>query len=90
MDSAVTGAGGISLRYGIFYGDPEERMAGAVRARKFPIAGDGAGVWSSSTSRMPPQRPCSRSSTTEPAIYNIVDDEPAPVREWLPELATIS
>jgi nucleoside-diphosphate-sugar epimerase len=39
-----------------------------------------------STSTTPPQRPCSHSSTG-PAIYNIVDEEPAPVREWLPVLA---
>ena len=39
------------------------------------------------TSRTPPRRPFSRWSTRGPAIYNIVDDDPAPVREWLPLLA---
>src|SRR4029077_5586198 len=46
LDKAVTGAGGIALRYGIFYGDLQDGLGEAVRARKFPIVGDGAGVWS--------------------------------------------
>jgi nucleoside-diphosphate-sugar epimerase len=40
LDKVVTGAGGIALRYGIFYGDPDDGMVEAVRARKFPIAGE--------------------------------------------------
>ncbi|MCP9488034.1 MAG: NAD(P)-dependent oxidoreductase [Gaiellaceae bacterium MAG52_C11] len=46
VDEAVPGAGGIALRYGIFYGDPDDGLVQAVRARKFPVVGDGAGVWS--------------------------------------------
>src|SRR5215831_3826876 len=46
LDQAVTRAGGIALRYGIFYGDPADGLVEAVRARKFPIVADGAGVWS--------------------------------------------
>ncbi len=89
VDSAVTGAGGIALRYGIFYGDPEERMAGAVRARKFPIAGDGAGVWSFIHLEDAAAATVLALEHDGAGIYNIVDDEPAPVREWLPELARI-
>ena len=46
VEKAVTRAGGIALRYGIFYGDPDDGLVEAVRARKFPVVGDGAGVWS--------------------------------------------
>jgi nucleoside-diphosphate-sugar epimerase len=45
LDQAVTDAGGIALRYGNFYGDPDDGLVQAVRTRKFPIVGDG-GVWS--------------------------------------------
>src|SRR5215475_1180495 len=46
LDRAVTDAGGIALRYGNFYGDPDDGLVRAVRARKFPIVGHGGGVWS--------------------------------------------
>jgi hypothetical protein len=45
LDQAVTTVGGIALRYGSFYGDPIDPLVTAVRARKWPIVGDG-GVWS--------------------------------------------
>lgn len=44
LDQAVTDAGGIALRYGNFYGDSNDGLVAAVRARKFPIVGDGGGV----------------------------------------------
>jgi hypothetical protein len=53
LDQAVTTVGGIALRYGSFYGDPIDPLVTAVRARKWPIGGDG-GVWSYITSRTPP------------------------------------
>jgi nucleoside-diphosphate-sugar epimerase len=89
LDDAVTAAGGIALRYGNFYGDPNDGLVTAVRARKFPIVGDGAGVWSHIH-----LDDCAAATVLAlehdgPAIYNIVDDEPAPVSEWLPELAAI-
>src|SRR5262249_55516747 len=46
LDQAVTTAGGIALRYGNFYGDPNDGLVAAVRSRKFPIVGDGGGIWS--------------------------------------------
>jgi nucleoside-diphosphate-sugar epimerase len=46
LERAVTGTGGIALRFGNFYGDPDDRLVDAVRAGKFPIVGDGGGVWS--------------------------------------------
>jgi 2-alkyl-3-oxoalkanoate reductase len=93
LDKAVTGAGGIALRYGTFYGDPDDVLVAAVRAQKFPVVGDGAGVWSfihlddaaSATVLALELSDADRG----PAVYNIVDDEPSPTGEWLPELARI-
>jgi nucleoside-diphosphate-sugar epimerase len=86
LDRAVTAAGGIALRYGGFYGD-ENAMVRAVRRRQFPLIGDGAGV-------MPFIHVADAAAATVralyaqgPAIYNVTDDEPAPMREWLPALA---
>src|SRR5207245_7096681 len=45
LDRVVTEAGGIALRYGGFYGDPNDAMIDAVRAGKFPIVGNGGGMW---------------------------------------------
>ena len=89
LDRAVTGAGGIALRYGIFYGDPEDGLVEAVRARKFPIAGDGAGVWSFIHLDDAAAATVLALEHDGPAVYNIVDDEPSATREWLPELARI-
>jgi nucleoside-diphosphate-sugar epimerase len=89
LDHAVTAAGGIALRYGNFYGDPSDGLVAAVRARKFPIVGDGGGVWSHIHLEDAAAATVLALEHDGPAIYNIVDDEPAPVSVWLPELATI-
>jgi nucleoside-diphosphate-sugar epimerase len=89
VDRAVTAAGGIALRYGIFYGDPDDGMVEAVRARKFPIVGDGAGVWSFIHLDDAAAATVLALEHDGPAVYNIVDDEPAPTSVWLPELARI-
>jgi nucleoside-diphosphate-sugar epimerase len=89
LDRVVTDAGGTALRYGIFYGDPDDGMVEAVRARKFPIAGDGAGVWSYIHLDDAAAATVLALEHDGAGIYNVVDDEPAPVREWLPELARI-
>ena len=89
LDKAVTGAGGIALRYGIFYGDPDDGMVDAVRTRKFPIVGDGAGVWSFIYLDDSAAATVLALEHDGPAVYNIVDDEPAPTSVWLPELARI-
>lgn len=89
LDKVVTGAGGIALRYGIFYGEPNDGLAEAVRARKFPIVGDGAGVWSFIHLDDAATATVLALEHDGPAVYNIVDDDPAPTREWLPELARI-
>jgi nucleoside-diphosphate-sugar epimerase len=89
LDDVVTDAGGIALRYGIFYGDRHDPLIEAVRARKFPIVGDGAGVWSFIHLEDAAAATVLALEHDGPAVYNIVDDEPAPTREWLPELARI-
>ena len=89
VDKAVTAAGGIVLRYGIFYGDPGDGMVEAVRRRKFPVVGDGAGVWSFIHLDDAAAATVLALEHEGPAVYNIVDDEPSPTGEWLPELAAI-
>jgi 2-alkyl-3-oxoalkanoate reductase len=89
LDTAVTEAGGIALRYGSFYGDPGDGWPAIMRARKFPIVGDGAGVWSHIHLDDVAAATVLALEHHGPAIYNIVDDEPAPSRVWLPELANI-
>jgi nucleoside-diphosphate-sugar epimerase len=89
LDEVVTAAGGIALRYGIFYGNPDDELVEAVRARRFPIVGDGAGVWSWIHLDDAAAATVLALEHDGPAVYNVVDDEPSPTREWLPELARI-
>lgn len=87
LDRAVAEAGGIALRYGVFYGPGDDTMAAAVRARQFPVVGDGAGVWSFIHLEDAAAATAISLERGAPGIYNIVDDDPAPVRVWLPALA---
>jgi nucleoside-diphosphate-sugar epimerase len=87
LDEAVTAAGGIALRYGNFYGAANDGLLEPVRKRQFPIVGDGGGVSSFIHLDDAAAATVLALEHDGPAIYNIVDDEPAPVREWLPELA---
>ncbi len=87
LEDRVTEFGGVALRYGGFYGDATDGLIGPVRKRQFPIVGDGGGI-------MPFMHLEDGAAATVlalehdgGAIYNIVDDEPAPVRDWLPVLA---
>ena len=87
LDEAVTDAGGIALRYGGFYGAANDGLIEPVRKRQFPIVGDGGGVSSFIHLDDAAAATVLALEHDGPAIYNIVDDEPAPVREWLPVLA---
>jgi nucleoside-diphosphate-sugar epimerase len=87
LDQAVTDAGGIALRYGSFYGTPNDGLLGPVRKRQFPIVDKGEGVSSFIHLDDAAAATVLAIELDGPAIYNIVDDEPAPVREWLPVLA---
>ncbi len=87
LEQVVTGFGGIALRYGAFYGAANDGTIEPVRKRQFPIVGDGGGVWSWIHLDDAAAATVLALEHDGPAIYNIVDDEPAPVREWLPVLA---
>jgi 2-alkyl-3-oxoalkanoate reductase len=60
-----------------------------VRRRKFPIVGDGGGVWSFIHLDDAAAATVLALERGAAGIYNVVDDEPAPTRVWLPELASI-
>jgi nucleoside-diphosphate-sugar epimerase len=87
VDQAVTAAGGIALRYGGFYGADNDQLPGAVRKGMFPIIGSGDGYMSFVHLEDAAAATVLALEHGEPGIYNIVDDDPAPIREWLPELA---
>ena len=88
LDQAVTDAGGIVLRYGGFYGAPNDGLIEPVRRRQFPIVGDGDGVFSFIHLDDAAAATVLALEHGGAGIYNVVDDEPAPVREWLPVLAS--
>ncbi len=87
LDQAVTDAGGVALRYGGFYGAANDGLVEPVRKRQFPIVGDGGGI--SSFIHLDDAAAATVLALERDAagIYNIVDDDPAPAREWLPVLA---
>jgi len=90
--AAASDINGIILRYGSFYGPgtsitPGGEIIEAVRQRKFPIVGDGGGVWSFVHIDDVADATLAAIERGMPGVYNIVDDEPAEVSEWLPELA---
>jgi nucleoside-diphosphate-sugar epimerase len=94
LERAVLGAGGVVLRYGGFYGPgtaislaPDAQLAGPVRKRRFPIIGDGGGVFSHVHVDDAATATVTAIERAARGIYNVVDDEPAPVRVWLPVLA---
>jgi nucleoside-diphosphate-sugar epimerase len=88
LDETVTAAGGVVLRYGGFYGAGNDGMVEPVRKRQFPVVGDGGGV--SSFIHLDDAAAATVLALEQGAtgIFNVVDDEPAPVRDWLPVLAT--
>jgi nucleoside-diphosphate-sugar epimerase len=86
LDQAVTAAGGIALRYGGFYGEPDQ-MTAAVAKRQYPLVGDGRGMMSFIHLQDAAAATVLALEADGPAIYNVTDDEPAPMREWLPVLA---
>jgi len=95
LEEAVLGARwteGIVLRYGAFYGPGTSLASGSaqtelVRKRKFPLVGDGGGVWSFVHVADAAEATVAAVEHGSRGVYNIVDDDPAPVAEWLPALA---
>lgn len=85
---------GLALRYGGFYGpgtslsrDPDAQMAAPIRKRRFPIVGGGGGVWSHIHVEDAASATALAVERGRSGVYYIVDDEPAPVGEWLPVVA---
>ena len=87
LERAVREAGGIALRYGAFYGDANDVMIDGIRDRKVPIVGDGGGMFSFVHLDDAATATVLALERGAPAVYNVVDDEPAPAREVLPALA---
>jgi nucleoside-diphosphate-sugar epimerase len=95
LERAVLGADwteGIVLRYGGFYGPGTSLARGEeqfelIRKRKFPVVGDGGGVWSFVHVADAADATVAAIEHGNRGVYNVVDDDPAPVSEWLPSLA---
>jgi nucleoside-diphosphate-sugar epimerase len=95
LEDAVLTAGwteGIVLRYGGFYGPgtslaPDGEQSELVRQRKFPLVGDAGGVWSFIHVADAAEATVAAIEHGRRGVYNIVDDDPAPVAAWLPALA---
>jgi nucleoside-diphosphate-sugar epimerase len=79
---------GLVLRYGIFYGHgASDLMLEVVRKRQLPVIGGGAGIWSFTEITDAAAATVAAVSHGAPGLYNVVDDEPAPVAQWVPYLA---
>jgi nucleoside-diphosphate-sugar epimerase len=83
---------GIVLRYGAFYGPGTSLTANGeqvelIRRHKFPLVGDGGGVWSFVHVADAAEATVAAIERGHRGVYNVVDDDPAPVAEWLPALA---
>lgn len=95
LESTVEGAGdvgGIALRYGLLYGPATSLglggdMLDVVRKRRMPVVGGGTGVWSFLHVRDAATAAVAAIDSTATGVYNIVDNDPAPVSQWLPYLA---
>lgn len=92
LEDKVAAAGGIALRYANLYGPGtgfalDGDLATLVRRRRLPIIGDGAGVWAFIHIDDAATATLAAIEHGAPGAYNIVDDEPAEVAVWLPELA---
>ena len=97
LEDAVTSIDwgeGIVLRYGGFYGpgtslsaDPQADFTAPIRKRRFPVVGSGDGTWSFIHIEDAATATVAAVEHGKPGIYQVTDDEPAPVREWLPVLA---
>src|SRR4051794_5413860 len=94
LERQVLGAGGVALRYGWFYGRGtsfarDGDTARMVRRRALPIPGDGGGIWSFVHPRDAAAATVAALDVDGPRVFNIVDDHPAPLSEWLPEYARL-
>jgi nucleoside-diphosphate-sugar epimerase len=88
------GVAGAVLRYGWFYGRgtafaADGAVAAAVRGRKIPVAGDGGGVRSFVHVEDAADATVAAVESDATGTFNVVDDDPAPLREWLPHYADV-
>jgi nucleoside-diphosphate-sugar epimerase len=95
LEESVLAAGwteGVVLRYGAFYGPgtslaPGSEQLELIRQRKFPLVGSGGGVWSFIHVADAAEATVAAIEHGRRGVYNVVDDDPAPVAEWLPVVA---
>jgi 2-alkyl-3-oxoalkanoate reductase len=94
LETAVLESGleGVVLRYGGFYGRGTSLDEGGehrelVRKRRFPVGGDGRGVWSFIHIDDAAAATVAAIEGSATGVFNVVDDDPAPTSEWLPALA---
>ena len=93
VDNAVPAAPleGLVLRYGTFYGPGTgDFLVEMVRKRRLPVIGGGTGVWSFIEIADAAAATLAAVGQGAPGVYNVVDDDPAPVAEWLPYLAKVA
>jgi 2-alkyl-3-oxoalkanoate reductase len=90
------GLDGLALRYGGFYGpgtslalDPPGEVTEIIRKRRFPVIGDGGGIWSLVHIEDAASATAAALERGAPGVYNVVDDDPVPVGELIPELARL-
>ncbi|MFC0532719.1 NAD-dependent epimerase/dehydratase family protein [Phytohabitans kaempferiae] len=82
---------GVVLRYGTFYGPgASEQLLDGVRKRHLPVIGGGTGIWSFIEISDAAAATLAAVERGAPGAYNVVDDEPAPVAQWLPYLAEVA
>lgn len=85
-----TAVGGLVLRYGNLYGPgASDELAALVRKRRMPVIGDGAGVWSWIHLDDAASATAAALEGGLTGVYNVTDEEPAAVAEWLPYLADV-
>jgi len=88
VEDVVVKAGGAALRYGGFYGPgASDDQLELVRKRQFPLVGGGTGYFSWVHLDDAASATVLAVEQQARGVYSIVDDEPAPVSEWLPYLA---
>ena len=87
VDEVVTAAGGVALRYGAFYGNPDDAALEPVRRRLWPIVDGGDGMTSFVHLDDAAAATVLAIESDVVGVYNVVDDEPAAGRDWLPAMA---
>jgi nucleoside-diphosphate-sugar epimerase len=92
LERQIAAVEGVVLRYGWLYGPgtwfaPDGYFSAQVRRRRYPVVGNGRGTWSFLHVADAAGAAAEVVDSPMIGIFNIVDDDPAPMREWLPALA---